>query len=147
MLSQKLKVTEMKKKVKAEDKLLSINMIDLDPREEYHQERIEPTADQKEVRINPKPHQVIKLGTSLDPDEELALTQLLRDNVGLLAWKPSDMPGIDPSVVCHHLAINLSIKPLVQRKQNLGEERRKVVDEEVKKLADVRFISEIKYPM
>jgi len=35
---------------------------------------------------------------------------------------------------------------VVQRKRKVAEERRKVVDEEVKKLVDARFISEIKYP-
>jgi len=53
------------------------------------------------------------------------------------------MPGIYPSIVCHHLTINPNIKLVAQRKQKLGEERRKVVDEEVKKLADARLISEI----
>jgi len=41
------------------------------------------------------------------------------------------MPRIDPSIVCHHLAINPGIKPVAQRKR---------------KLADTRLISEIKYP-
>lgn len=79
-------------------------------------------------------------------DEEVALTQLLRNNLDLFAWKPLDLQGIDPSVVCHHLSVNQSIKPVIQRKRKLGEERRKAVEEEVKKLADARFISEIKYP-
>jgi len=82
----------------------------------------------------------------LEPDEEIALTKLLQDNLDLFAWQPSDMPGIDPSIVCHHLTVSPRIKPLVQRKRKLGEERRKVVDEEVKKLKDARFIIEIKYP-
>jgi len=34
----------------------------------------------------------------------------------------------------------------MQRKRKLGEERKKVVEEELKKLVDARFISEIKYP-
>jgi hypothetical protein len=74
------------------------------------------------------------------------MTTLLRDKFDLFAWKPSYMPGIDPSVVCRHLAINHGVKPVVQRKRKLGEERRKTVDEEVKKLKDAHFISEIKYP-
>jgi len=86
------------------------------------------------------------MGTSLSQDEELALTHLLKNNLDLFAWKPSDMPGIDPSVVCHHLAVNPNVKSVVQRKRKLGEERRKAVNEEVKKLVDARFISEIKYP-
>jgi len=56
------------------------------------------------------------------------------------------MPGIDPNVVCHHLAVNPAVKPVVQRKHKLGEERRNTVDKEVKKLKDACFISEIKYP-
>jgi len=55
-------------------------MIDLDPREEHQQERIEPTEDLKEVCIGPEPHQVTKLGTSLPPEEELALTRLLQES-------------------------------------------------------------------
>jgi len=38
------------------------------------------------------------------------------------------------------------MKPVVQRKRKMGEERRKAVDEEVKKLKDACFISEIQYP-
>ena len=81
------------------------------------------------------------MGSLLQPKEELALTKLLQDNLDLFAWKPSYMSGIDSSVVCHHLAV----KPVVQRKHKLGEERRKVLDEEVQKLKDARFINEIKY--
>jgi hypothetical protein len=56
------------------------------------------------------------------------------------------MSGIDPSVVCHHLAVNPGIKPVLQRKRKIDKERKKAVDEEVKKLKDDRFIKEIKYP-
>jgi len=56
------------------------------------------------------------------------------------------MPGIDPNVACHHLDVNPTVKPVVQRKRMLGEERRKAVDEEVKRLQEACFINEIKYP-
>jgi len=67
-------------------------MIDLDPREEYEQERIEPSEELKEVCIGLELHQVTKLGTSLQPEKEVALTQLLKDNLDLFTSKPSDMP-------------------------------------------------------
>jgi len=129
-----------------EGKSDNVNMVDLDPREEYQQERLEPTEEIKEVLIGSQPHQLTKIGTSLDPAEEEDLVQLLKTNLDLFAWAPSDMPRIDPSVACHHLAVNPTVKPVVQRKRKLGEERRKVVDEEVKRLQEARFISEIKYP-
>lgn len=56
------------------------------------------------------------------------------------------MPGNDPDVACHHLSVNPNVKPVVQQKRKLGEERRKAIDEEVKKLVDACFISKIKYP-
>jgi hypothetical protein len=117
-----LRLQKGKKRSGVEDKRLSVNMIDLDPREEYQQERIKSIEDLKEVLISPEPHQVTRLATSLQPEEDLALTQLLKENLDLFAWKPSDMPGIDPSIVCHHLAINPNIQQVAQRKQKLGEE-------------------------
>jgi hypothetical protein len=38
------------------------------------------------------------------------------------------------------------VKPVVQQKRKMCEERRKAVDDEVKRLAYAHFISEIKYP-
>jgi hypothetical protein len=116
-----LRLQKTKKKGRTGDNQLSVNMIDLDPREEFHQEHIEPTEELKEVQIGPEPHQTTKLDTSLNLAEETSLTQLLKDNLDLFGWKPSDIPGIDPSIVCHHLAVNPSVKPMVQRKK--GERR------------------------
>lgn len=75
-----LRLHKGRRKTSKEEKPHSVNMIDLDPREEHQQERIEPTEDLKEVCIGPEPHQVTKLGTSLPPEEELALTRLLQES-------------------------------------------------------------------
>jgi len=45
----------------------TVNMIDLDPREEFHHERLEPTEDLKEVAIGPETDQTTKIGTTMDP--------------------------------------------------------------------------------
>jgi len=42
------------------------------------------------------------------------------------------MPGINVNMVCHHLALNLGAKPIVEKRIKLGEERRKAMDVEVK---------------
>ncbi|GAU44606.1 hypothetical protein TSUD_240980 [Trifolium subterraneum] len=67
-------------------------------------------------------------------------------NVDLFAWKSSDMPGIDESIITHKLAISPSAKPVCQRKRKVGEERRLAIDEEVAKLREADFIEEVKYP-
>lgn len=62
----------------------------------------------------------------------------------LFAWKPSDMPDIDPNVICHHLTLDPAIKPIVQRKRKEGGEKRRTVEDEVRKLMKVGFIKEIR---
>lgn len=42
--------------------------------------------------------------------EELEL--FLKNNFDIFAWKNSDMVGITPEVMCHHLNINLDKKPV-----------------------------------
>lgn len=83
-----------------------------DPRLGAKSERITPTKDLKEVHIGPLPHQVTKPDTSLSVFEEEDLIALLRRNIDLLAWTPSDIPGINTRVVCHLLSIYPSVKPV-----------------------------------
>lgn len=58
-------------------------------------------------------------------------------------WESSDMPNIDPNIVCHHIALDPAIKPIKIRKRMEGEEKRKVVEDEFRKLMKVDFIKEI----
>lgn len=64
----------------------------------------------------------------------------------MFAWKPSNIPGIDPNVVCHHLELDPIVKTITQRKRKEGEEKRRVVEDEVRKLTKFGFIKEIRYP-
>lgn len=95
-----------KTKKKGKEKPFSANVIDLDPREEYQQERLEPTEELKGILIRPQPYQTTKIGTFLEPDEEKDLVQLLRNFLDLFAWTTSDMPGIDPNIAFHRLSFN-----------------------------------------
>jgi len=55
------------------------------------------------------------------------------------------MPDIHPNVMSHKLAIFREARPVAQKKKKMGEERRKAVEEEVRKLEGAGFIKEIKY--
>jgi len=55
------------------------------------------------------------------------------------------MPGVHPDVMSHKLAIFRDARPVVQKKRKMGEERRRAVEEEVRKLEGAGFIKEIKY--
>lgn len=55
------------------------------------------------------------------------------------------MPGIDPEVLCHHLAIFPEAKPVSQRKRRMGRDKHKAVIKETQKLLKVSFIKQIDY--
>ncbi|MCI31859.1 hypothetical protein A2U01_0053071, partial [Trifolium medium] len=118
----------------------------LDPREEFQDRRVNPIEELEQVQIGEAAHQVTNLGTALNPVEKEKILAILKSNIDLLAWQPSDMPRIDESVITHKLSISPDIKPVSQRKRKIGEERRAAIIEEVTKLKDARFIEEIKYP-
>ena len=74
------------------------------------------------------------------------LIKFLTDNIDVFAWSPSDMPGIDPSVIAHHLSIKPEYKPVQQNKRSLGIDRQNAAQEEVGRLLEADFIREINYP-
>lgn len=63
----------------------------------------------------------------------------------MFTWAPSDMSEIDTKRVIHRLDIHLFSKPLAQRKWKFNVEKRDVINEEVGKLSDVKFIIKTKY--
>ncbi|GAU22813.1 hypothetical protein TSUD_142530 [Trifolium subterraneum] len=123
-----------------------VNVTDLDPREEFQDRRVSPIEDLEQVQIGEHSHQTTNIGTSLQPDERERIVTLLRNNRDLFASQPSDMSGINESVITHKLSISPVNKPVVQRKRKVGEERRTTITEEVAKLKEAGFIEEIKYP-
>lgn len=63
----------------------------------------------------------------------------------MFVWDPLGIIGIDSRMVCHHLVINLLVKPVSQRKREVGEEKRTTIDEDVQKLTCIGFIAKVKY--
>ncbi|XP_072052157.1 uncharacterized protein [Arachis hypogaea] len=119
-------------------------LADLDPRADVL-ERPKPSDDLQKVYFNNDPNKFTYVGTSISKAELQAITSFLQENADLFAWKPADMPGIDPQVISHKLAINSSARPVQQRKRKLGEEKRKASLEETQKLINAEFIKEIRF--
>ena len=55
------------------------------------------------------------------------------------------MPGIDLKVVVYKLYVDLSLKPVRQKKMDLEPARNQAVDQEVQKLLNFKFIKETYY--
>ena len=54
----------------------------------------------------------IRIGSSLSPDERNRLIDMLRSNLDVFAWSYEDMPGLDSSIVQHHLPILPHARPI-----------------------------------
>ena len=123
-----------------------MNIVDIDPRGDMVEDSQTPIEDVKKVQIDGQVTQTIQIGSNLSPDEEAEIIRILKENIDLFAWKLTNMPRIDPNIVCHHLALDPSIKSVSQRKRKDSEDKKRVIENEVGKLLKAGFIQEIKYP-
>ena len=69
-----------------------------------------------------KPNRKVQIGATLSNEIKEALIELLRRNKESFAWSAADMPGIDPSIICHKLNVDPSFKPVKQKRRKLGVE-------------------------
>jgi hypothetical protein len=75
-----------------------------------------------------------------------SMIKFLKNNSDVFAWTHEDMPGIDPSVICHRLNIDPSIRPIKQKRRVFAPDRNQAISDEVKKLLTAGFIREVYYP-
>jgi hypothetical protein len=74
------------------------------------------------------------------------LVDFLRTNADILAWSPSDMPGIPREVAEHSLDILPHSRAVQQRLRRFDEERRRAIGAELRKLLEAGFIKEVFHP-
>ena len=69
----------------------------------------------------------------------------MKKNIDVFAWSHEDIPGIDPSVITHHLNICPSSKSVQQKKRVFAPKRNNAIKDEVQKLIVAKFIREVYY--
>ena len=87
-----------------------------------------------------------KLGKSLGQEAQNQIVEVIARHIDAFAWSASDMPGIDPDFLCHHLTKDPQVRPVYQRRRKFNDERHQVIREETQKLLSVGHIKEIQYP-
>ena len=88
----------------------------------------------------------IRIGSSLSHDERSRLIDLLRSYLDVFAWSYEDMPGLDPTIVQHHLPILPHARPVKQKLRRLHPRWSLQVKEEIQKQLNVGFLSVVEYP-
>ncbi|KAL2937526.1 Transposon Tf2-6 polyprotein [Bienertia sinuspersici] len=82
----------------------------------------------------------------LSQEEEDAYFNLLKEYRDVFAWSYKEMPGLDPKVAAHRLAIKKGVSPKKQPRRHFRPELIPEIEAEVNKLIDAGLIREVKYP-
>ncbi|CAL8136491.1 unnamed protein product [Prunus armeniaca] len=100
-----------------------------------------PNEDVELVPFDPdKPERKVWIGSGLSQKEKAEFAAFLWNNKDVFAWLPSDIPGIDPQIICHCLHVNPAIRPVAQKRRNFAPERVPIIEAEIDKLLAAGFI-------
>nr|CAN65175.1 hypothetical protein VITISV_029768 [Vitis vinifera] len=111
-------------------------------------ERVSPAAGDVETvdfSTEDQPRE-LNIGSPLSTDERDRLIHLLRSYLDVFAWSYEDMPGLDPSIVQHHLPTLPHAIRVKQKLRQLHPCWSLQVKEEIQKQLSVGFISVVEYP-
>nr|GEZ10779.1 reverse transcriptase domain-containing protein [Tanacetum cinerariifolium] len=87
-----------------------------------------------EVLVNPSfPDQLVTIEGVLSKACREQLKCLLKDNMGVFAWEPSDMTGVPRRIIDHTWNVNPSLDPVCQKRRTFSLEKSGVVTNEVAK--------------
>ena len=106
----------------------------------------EPTEEMEPIPLDDDPEHIAYIGSKHTEDLRSPLTNFLRQNKDVFAWKQADMGGIDPIIITHRLNVSPSSKPIKQKRRSFVSERQKAINNEVGKLLQAGAIREVEYP-
>ncbi|XP_050207596.1 uncharacterized protein LOC126657019 [Mercurialis annua] len=124
-------------------KSLNIEAFPEDPEEEEG-DRNAPVGNVREFQITQK--KAVMIGTEIPEAVAVEIKSVLQKNGDTFAADASEVVGIDPTIASHKLTVYKDAKPVVQKKRRFAEDRRKIIEEEVRKLEAAKFIREVMYP-
>ncbi|XP_020262483.1 uncharacterized protein LOC109838447 [Asparagus officinalis] len=108
--------------------------------------RTEPVEGLHKVPIDQEGMKTIKTESRLVEPLRGVMVEFLKANTDVFVWRPDDMLGVPPEVMCHELAVDKHVKPIRQKKRHLSLERQKAAADEVKMLLKADFIREVQNP-
>ena len=83
------------------------------------------------VVVDNDPEKFFQVEVQLPPQEQEELIEFLQKNVDVFAWNVYEGPGVDPSLICHHLNVNPSITPRKQPPRRSSKDHSNAVKDEM----------------
>ena len=87
----------------------------------------------------------VLLGSKLLSCKVEQFIKFLRTNADIFVWEHSDMIGLDPSIVEHHLNIKLRSRPIQQKMRRFHPWWQEAIRQGVNRLLEAGFIRKIQY--
>src|ERR1044072_3996257 len=88
----------------------------------------------------------VNIGASLDSSVKGKLINLLKEYVDVVDWSYQDMPGLDTSIIEHHLPLKPECPPDKQRLRRVHPDMADKIKKEVQKQLDAGFLVTSEYP-
>ncbi|GKD14007.1 hypothetical protein Tco_1198414 [Tanacetum coccineum] len=103
-------------------------------------------AATEEVLVNPSfPDQRVTIGGELSKTCREQLKCLLKDNMWVFAWEPSDMMGVPRQIIEHTLNVNPSMDLVCQKRKTFSMEKSGVVTNKVVEWVKAGIVRPVMY--
>nr|GFA70744.1 reverse transcriptase domain-containing protein [Tanacetum cinerariifolium] len=119
----------------------------------YEAQTVKSSVDEPpEVELKDLPHHIeyvflegdnkllVIIAKELRSEEKSALTKVLKSHKRAIAWKLSDIQGINPKFCTHKILMEEDYKPAVQHQRRVNSKIHDVIKKEVEKLLDAGLI-------
>ncbi|GKD05654.1 hypothetical protein Tco_1180628 [Tanacetum coccineum] len=126
-IQKELKICEAKNDKSSIDEPPEVELKDLPPHLEY-------TFLEGDDKLP------VIIAKDLSVEEKAALIKVLKSHKRAIAWKHSDIKGINPEFYTHMILMEEDYKPLVQHQRRVNPKNHDVIKKEFEKLLDARLI-------
>ena len=128
--------------------MTSVEPLDAPKASPQIEEGNQPTIDVLEeinIGMDDDPHPIF-ISKHLSKESKEEYHKFLSANKDVFAWSYEEMPGLDPAVAVHKLAVRKDVPPVKQGQRRYRPELLSQIEAEVDKLIAAGFIREVKYP-
>ncbi|GJV27316.1 reverse transcriptase domain-containing protein [Tanacetum coccineum] len=94
----------------------------------------------KDLKICEANHENSSVNEPPENEEKVALIEVLKSHKRAIAWKLSDIKGINPEFCTHKILMEEDYEPTVQHQRRVNPKIHDVINKEVEKLLDVGLI-------
>ena len=102
--------------------------------------------EEVDLSDNPNEPRTVLISKELSGETRRDIIETLRSNKDVFAWTYEEMPGLNPSLVTHKLAVEPTQKPVKQPARVFKPEIELQIKEEIEKLLKAGFVRPSRHP-